>query len=136
MPLSLVQLRTILMVAFATFPDTRRGKNTQYTMSDVASAAFSVFFMQSPSFLAYQRDMQRKKGRNNAHSLFAVERIPSDSQIRNLLDPVAPDHVREPFWAFLSLLSQADVLTEYFDKVTFRVNEPCGSCGSSAIVYD
>ena len=59
-------------------------------MCDVASSAFSVFFMQSPSFLAYQRDMQRRKGQNNARSLFGVERIPSDPQIRNLLDPVAP----------------------------------------------
>jgi len=101
------------MAAFATFPDTRTGKNSQYTMSDVASAAFSVFFMQSPSFLAYQRDMERRERRNNARSLFGVERIPSDPQIRNLLDPVAPDYMREPFWTLLSLLREADFLTEY-----------------------
>jgi hypothetical protein len=91
----------------------RTGKNSQYTMCDVASSAFGVFFVQSPSFLAYQRDMQRREGRNNAHSLFGVERIPSDPQIRNLLDPVAPDHLREPFWVILSLLTDAGCLTEY-----------------------
>ena len=96
-----------------TLPDKRTGKNSQYTMHDVASSAFSVFFLQSPSFLAHQRDMQRREGRNNARSLFGVERIPSDPQIRNLLNAVSPDHVREPFWAILSLLSQAGFLSEY-----------------------
>jgi hypothetical protein len=82
-------------------------------MYDVASSAFSVFFLQSPSFLAYQRDMQRREGRNNAHSLFGVERIPSDPQIRTLLDAVTPDHVCEPFWAILALLRQAECLSAY-----------------------
>jgi len=35
----------------------RRGKNTQYVMADIGMAAFSVFFMQSPSFLAHQRPL-------------------------------------------------------------------------------
>ena len=82
-------------------------------MCDVALSAFAVFFLQSPSFLAYQRDMQRREGRNNAQSLFGVERVPSDPQIRNLLDPVAPDYLREPFWAILSLLTDSGCLAEY-----------------------
>jgi len=82
-------------------------------MCDVASSAFSVFFMQSPSFLAYQRDMQRRKGQNNARGLFGVERIPSDPQIRNLLDPVPPEHLRQPYWAIFSLLAEAGCVTPY-----------------------
>ena len=75
--------------------------------------AFSVFFTQSPSFLAHQRDMQRREGRNNAHSLFGVERIPSDPHIRNLLDPIAPKELRAPFWAILTRLSETGFLAEY-----------------------
>jgi hypothetical protein len=60
-------------------------------VEDAALSAFSVFFTQSPSFLDYQRRMQRWRGRNNAQSLFGVHRIPSDNQIRNLLDPVPPE---------------------------------------------
>ena len=36
---------------FERFPDPRRGKNTRYTLVDAGLSAFSVFFMQSPSFL-------------------------------------------------------------------------------------
>ena len=46
--------------------------------------------MQSPSFLDYQRRMQKERGRNNARSLFGVHQIPSTQQIGNLLDPISP----------------------------------------------
>jgi len=71
-------------------PDDRKGKNTQYSIKDAALGAFAVFFTQSPSFLAYQRTMQQANGRSNAESLFGVEQIPCDNQIRTLLDPLEP----------------------------------------------
>jgi len=52
--------------------------------------AFAVFFTQSPSFLAYQRAMTARKGRSNADTLFGLHEIPTDNQIRTLLDPVRP----------------------------------------------
>src|SRR5215469_18660694 len=42
----------------ASLPDKRTGSNARYTMADIGMAAFSVFFMQSPSFLAHQRHLQ------------------------------------------------------------------------------
>jgi DNA-binding NarL/FixJ family response regulator len=42
-------------------PDKRIGKNKHYQMSDAALSAFSVFFTQSPSFLAHQKSMAQKK---------------------------------------------------------------------------
>lgn len=47
-------------------PEHRTGSNTRYEIADAGLSAFSVFYMQSPSFLAHQRDMQRKKGQTNA----------------------------------------------------------------------
>jgi hypothetical protein len=78
-------------------PDPRTGDNTQYSMADIALAAFSVFFTQCPSFLSFQRNMEQSRARNNARSLFQVERIPADNHIRQTLDPVAPEHVMELF---------------------------------------
>lgn len=114
-PVSFGVLRTILREACQHLPDVRRGDNGHYTVADAALGAFSVFFMQSPSFLAYQRDMQRRKGCNNTHSLFGVAEIPSDPQIRNLLDPVAPQDLREPFWAILTRLMEDPAVAAAFD---------------------
>lgn len=76
---------------FDALPDKRTGANTQYSMQDAALSAFAVFFMQSPSFLGAQRAMQNVKNSSNMSSLFMTEKIPSDNQIRNLLDPVDPE---------------------------------------------
>src|SRR4051812_41300575 len=72
------------------FPDKRRGINTTYLMGDIGMAAFSVFFMQSPSFLAHQRQFEAGHGRSNATSLFGLARIPSDKHNPDILHPAPP----------------------------------------------
>lgn len=98
---------------FSLLPDCRNGHNKNYNISDAALSAFSVFFTQSPSFLAYQRDMQETKGKNNAESLFQVKNIPSDNHIRNLLDPVNPSHLSAIFELGFDYLTQNDYVEPY-----------------------
>jgi hypothetical protein len=96
------------------FPDERKGGNhEQYTVTDACMSAFSVFFTQSPSFLAYQIEMRAKKGKDNAQSLFGIDKIPSDNEIRNLLDPVAPSNLGELFWEMLRQAEDQGLLTEH-----------------------
>ncbi|MEA5466668.1 ISNCY family transposase, partial [Leptothoe sp. PORK10 BA2] len=74
----------------SSLPDKRTGKNSRYEMLDAGLSAFSVFFTQTPSFLAHQRKMSDTKGRSNAQTLFGVHQIPSDNHIRDLLDGISP----------------------------------------------
>ena len=84
--------------------DHRKGQNTQYELQDAGLGAFSVFFTQSASFLAHQLAMKLSKGRSNAESLFEMGNIPSDNQIRSLLDPVEPGSLASVFgWVFAEL---------------------------------
>ena len=73
------------------FPDHRRGRNIQYEIADAGMGAFSVFFTQCASFLEHQRELKLLKGRSNMESIFAADTIPSDNQIRNLLDEISPE---------------------------------------------
>lgn len=98
---------------FHLLPDTRQGKNSFYKISDAALSAFSVFFTQSPSFLSHQQQMQETKGKNNAASLFQVTNIPSDNQIRNLLDPINPSEFAGIFELGFDYLSEAGHLDSY-----------------------
>jgi len=68
------------------FPDKRRGMNATYGIGDIGMAAFSVFFMQSPSFLAHQRALEEGHGRSNCQTLFGISAIPTDAYIRLMLD--------------------------------------------------
>lgn len=97
-PITAATLVATVRQALCALPDGRKGGNNQrYAMGDAALGAFSVFFMQSPSFLDFQVRMQKARGRNNASALFGIEQIPSMQQIRNLLDPVSPAQVAPLF---------------------------------------
>lgn len=100
--------------ALFALPDHRKGGNNQtYAIGDAALSAFSVFFMQSPSFLDYQRRMQKAHAGNNASTLFGVHRIPSTQQIGNLLDPIDPEHLAALFFDILETLRAQGALDAY-----------------------
>ncbi len=102
------QMKEVLDEGIGGLADWRRGgNNMEYTIADGVKAAFAMFYMQSPSFLAYQRDMERQKGRNNVRSLFGVAKIPSDAQIRNLLDPLLPEAIGSSFWGIVEKVEAA-----------------------------
>jgi hypothetical protein len=99
-------------------PDIRKpNNNTKYGIADGVLSAFAVFFMQSGSFLAHQRLLEKKKGRSNARSLFQVEEIPSDPQIRNLIDPLPSSTFREDFWFLLDGLKEQRCLLQFRNEL-------------------
>ena len=52
-------------------PDNRKPSNaTKYEVLDAVLSAYSVFFMQSPSFLSHEQDKKREKGKNNFENIF------------------------------------------------------------------
>src|SRR6187399_2972860 len=89
----------------AVFPDTRTA-DVVYSMSDVGMSAFSLFFMQSESFLAYQRSLEEGRETSNCQSLFGMAKIPTDATIRSLLDGVHPRHLQGSFDQALTALRE------------------------------
>jgi hypothetical protein len=81
----------------AGFTDFRDQTRVEYTMKDIALSAFSLFFMQSESFLDYQRELEQKLQRSNCHSLFGMAKIPTDNHIRMILDEVKPQELETLF---------------------------------------
>ncbi len=95
------------------FPDKRTGRNLQYSMEDVAAAAFSVFFTQSPSFLSHQTAMTETLGNSNVRTLFGVGTIPTDNHIRDLLDAVPPQQVYPMFERVFDALYERELLQAF-----------------------
>ena len=94
-------------------PEHRTGQNTKYEIKDAGLGAFSVFYLQAPSFLSWQQDMERKRGKNNARNLFGIKRIPSDEQIKNLLDPVEEKNMGKVFGQIYHALDERGGLHSY-----------------------
>jgi hypothetical protein len=99
--------------AISQFPDVRLGTNKRYQIKDAALSAFSVFFTQCPSFLTYQKSMEQNKGNNNGRTLFGIDKIPCDNQIRALLDPVPASCIAPVFDQALNMLQETNVIDDF-----------------------
>ena len=97
---------------FRTIPDNRTGNAVQYQLPDVLKAAFAMFSLKHPSLLDFKTQSTAEE--NNLHGIYRIEgSIPSDNQMRGILDPVDPQLLRPLFRTCFSLLSEAGVIGEY-----------------------
>ena len=106
-------LLSYLWSAAASLPDERTGSNKQYSMLDILRSAFAVFFMQSPSFLSRQTLMQQAHGMNNGSTLFGITKLPSDNEIRILLDPAGPKLLRPVFEKTFAYLQDQKAIEKF-----------------------
>ena len=96
------------------FPDKRKGRhNSIYKIEDIVLSAFSLFHMQSASFLQHQKNMEKKEGRNNALSMFGIEKIATDNHIRDILDKVEVKHLKPMYDKLLKELQESNKLDAY-----------------------
>jgi len=87
----------VLRDQFSRLSDLRRGRNIQYSMSDITLTAFSVFFFQSSSYLSHQRQMLEDEGDSSLLHLLGIDRIPGDGVVRDQLDYVSPRELRPSY---------------------------------------
>ena len=113
----LAGLRTVC----AEFPDARRSPDPEvdYSMADIGLSAFSLFFMQSESFLSFQGRLEKGHGTSNCHSLFGMKKIPTDNYIRLMLDPVSPEALQPCFDQVIEQLRERDGL-KVFQRLAGR----------------
>ena len=110
--LVLDQLLSGLKDVCAAFPDKRKGDGV-YSMADIGLSAFSLFFMQSESFLSYQRSLEEGRKTSNCRTLFGMAKIPTDNHIRAMLDPVHPAHLQPAFDAVVAALREHRAMDEF-----------------------
>ena len=120
---------------FAAIPDYRLSE-TEISLTDALMSAFALFSLKSPSLLAF--DKHRVEG--NLGTIYAIDRVPCDTQMREILDPVSPESVRPLFKSVFGQLQRGKALesmmflndyyllaldgTEYFSSKTIH----CASC--------
>ena len=92
---------------FDTIPDVRR--EPAFSLPDTLMAGVALFALKDPSLLAFQR----RTLDHNLRQVFGLSGIPSDSQMRAILDGVDPDHIRPAFRDLFGRLQDAHALDEY-----------------------
>jgi len=90
--LSADALYALLGESFAKIPDHRQ-PDSPIPLRDALLSAFAMFSLKDPSLLAF--DERRSDG--NLKAVFGIGQIPSDTQTREILDPLLPEHLRPAF---------------------------------------
>ena len=109
-------------------------KNIKISQSDALMSGVAVFSLKYPSLLNFEEDIRSDtvEGRN-IRTLFKIEHPPSDTQMRDIIDPIDPEHLRKPFDNILGELQRANVLQDfqYIDGHYLGAMDGSGLFGSS-----
>jgi len=103
--LSADALYALLGEGFARIPDHRQ-PTPLIPLRDALLSAFAMFSLKDPSLLAF--DDRRSDA--NMKALFGIGQIPSDTHTRDILDPLAPDHLRPLFGGVFRQLQRGKAL--------------------------
>jgi hypothetical protein len=133
--LSADALFRLVHTGFDHIPDYRPA-DADISLTDALMSAFAMFSLKSPSLLAF--DKERAEG--NLHTIYGIERVPCDTQMREILDPVVPKALRPIFKSVFTQLQRGKALepmvflddcyllaldgTGYFSSKTIH----CASC--------
>ena len=133
--LSADALFRLVHTGFDHIPDYRPA-DADIALTDALMSAFAMFSLKAPSLLAF--DKERTEG--NVHTIYGIERVPCDTHMREILDPVSPKWLRPVFTSVFRQLQRGTALepmafldghyllaldgTAYFSSQTMH----CASC--------
>lgn len=86
-----------------------RPMNVAIPLDDVLMSGLAMFSLKDPSLLAFD---QRRAKPENLRQVFGIEQIPSDTQMRTILDEVEPEDIRPAFKGVVRELERGKVLAD------------------------
>lgn len=108
------RLLDLIDEAFRQLPDPRpRPSNCKYELHDVLNAAFAMFALKFPSLLQFENNALSGVIGENLRTLFRITEIPSDTQMREILDDVPPQHLRPIFKKLIGMAVSSKALLPY-----------------------
>jgi hypothetical protein len=93
--------------SFEQVDETRMGK-PEITMEDALMSSFAMFSLKDPSLLAFER--RRATQEHNLKMIYKLKAIPSDTQMRTILDPLPPDELRSAHNTIFNALQRGKAL--------------------------
>ena len=81
----------VIRDAAETLPDQRA--DSHYSIADGVMSAVAMFSLKDPSLLAFQE----RRNDQNMKNIYRIQNVPSDTTMREMLDPIDPDLLRPLF---------------------------------------
>lgn len=98
---------------FAQVEDHRDPLRTEISMADCLMSAYAIYALKFPSLLNFEKEMKDERNFSNLQSLFKIEKIPSDTRMREVIDDVDPESLRECFKSLFARAQRANVLRDF-----------------------
>jgi Transposase DDE domain len=105
--LSADALLSKLRSSFGDIIDHRSG-DVDISLSDALMSAFAMFSLKAPSLLAFDKE----RTEDNLQRVYGLERVPCDTSMREILDPVDPESLRPLFKGLFGALQRGKALEE------------------------
>lgn len=83
------------------------------SLVDCLMSGLAVFSLKYPSLLKFDSEKDKPQIKKNLSTLYGVEKVPSDTYLREQLDPVSPNQVRGAFKKIFALLQRGKALESY-----------------------
>nr|QNO43816.1 hypothetical protein EHBNLLAN_00005 [Methanosarcinales archaeon ANME-2c ERB4] len=99
-------LFSLVRLCFEEIKD-HRSNNIKIPLADALMSAFAMFSLKDPSLLAFE---ERRSGDTNLKTVYKVDTVPCDTQMRMILDGVDPDCMGPIFKHIFGQLQRGKVL--------------------------
>ena len=109
--LSADSLFRLLRARFDRLADPRAAAAVEVPLGDALMSAFAMFSLKDPSLLAF--DERRRDPNDNFRSIYGIDHVPCDSQMRSILDPVDPAELRPLFSDVFRCLQRGKALEPF-----------------------
>ena len=94
-----------------------RAANVSISLIDSIMSGLALYTLKEPTLLAFERDLKNTTFKYNFEKVFRVKNVPSDTALREILDPVNPSSIRPVFKAIFHEVQRGKVLEDYVFKV-------------------
>jgi len=98
---------------FRNIHDPRQASKVGHCLHDVLMSGFAMMFFQDPSVLTFQKRLQEESQLNNLSTVFGINSIPKDTQLRDVTDLVPTEALGNIFPSFINHLQRGRQLCNY-----------------------
>jgi len=106
-------MRKALLKRFSRIADHRDREKVDHELKDVCMSALAMFCYQDPSLLQFQKRLKTPTLTANLKNLWSIESVPSDSQMRAVMDEIDSGEFEGLFATFFRLLQRGRHLEQY-----------------------
>ena len=125
-----------LRSCFERVPDHRNPLLIKYKLSDILISGFSIFALKFPSLLQFDKQMRDKGLASRLSAVFKLNEVPSDTQMRAVVDEVDSEHLKRPFAKLFEKVQRANQLKQFqFNDGKYLVPVDGTQCFTSTDIH-